>query len=133
MSPLSPTRYCELTGPPLFSVRRVARLSCTDSCSVAWITIRIGWRGPKFGDGTHCAIGLRGGAWLQADSARASRARRVRRLIGMRCIAARGRGECNCIGGGGSKDPCRSGYSRALLVGLGGGDAPGGGRSYKGG
>src|SRR3546814_336090 len=82
----------------LFSVRRVSRLSCTDSCSVAWITIRIGWRAPWLGDGTHCAIGLRGGAWLQADSARASRARTVRRRIGMRGIAARGRGECKSWG-----------------------------------
>src|SRR3546814_12928123 len=68
-------------------------LSCTDSCSVAWITIRIGWRGPKFGDGTHCAIGLRGGAWVQAASAKERRARTARRWMGMGELKRAGVGE----------------------------------------
>src|SRR3546814_5439665 len=86
-------------------------LSCTDSCSVAWITIRIGWRGPKFGDGTHCAIGLRGGAWVQAASAKASRARTARRWMGMRALQRAG-GGMQIVGAG------RAGLGRVLLLPL---------------
>ncbi len=37
----------------LLRVRKVSRLCCTESCSVWWITMRMGWRALWFDEGTH--------------------------------------------------------------------------------
>src|SRR5690606_30311062 len=60
-----------LTRPWLLAVLRVCRLCSTESCWVKWTTISVGRRTSWLGEGTHSAIGLRGGAWLQAARASA--------------------------------------------------------------
>src|SRR5690606_7792154 len=56
-------------------------LCSTDSCCVKWTTISAGARALKFGEGTHWAMGLRGGAWVQAASASEQASRTARRSM----------------------------------------------------